>query len=85
MAPMLNEANAQLGDALAGIRAALARGGVHRGMADAAAVAHIGAAARASAQLLAFRDCFFLLGAGFLALAPVAILLPGRVRATQIG
>lgn len=85
LAPMLNAANAQLGEAVTDIAVALTAGGVHPGMAEAAAVAQIGAATRASAQLLAFRDCFFVLGAGFLALAPVAILLPGRVPARQIG
>ena len=85
LSPMLNAANAQLGEAVTDIGAALTAGGLHPGVVEAAAVAQIGAASRASAQLLAFRDCFFVLGAGFLALAPVAILLPGRVPARPIG
>ncbi len=85
LAPLLNEANAQLLDTIGTLAAALEAGGVHPGMAEAAAARQIGASMRATAQLLAFRDCFFTLGAGFLALAPVAILLPGRPRAAQIG
>lgn len=79
LAPMLNEANAQLREAITGIGDALATGGVHPSATHRAAVLQIGSAMRASAQLLAFRDCFFVLGAGFLTLAPIAILLPGRV------
>lgn len=79
LAPMVNEANAQLGDVAGRIGEALTAGGFHSDIAYRAAVARIGSAMRSSAQLLAFRDCFFVLGAGFLALAPVAILLPGKV------
>ncbi len=85
MGPMLNETNAQLGAAIAKISGALAAGGVNPAATDAIAAGQVAAAMRASAQLLAFRDCFFVLGAGFLALAPVAILLPGRVPARRIG
>jgi DHA2 family multidrug resistance protein len=83
--PMLNEANAQVGQALASLQAELRASGVNASAADALAVRQLGGAAWATSQLLAFRDCFLVLGLGFLMLAPIAITLPGRAPARQIG
>ena len=83
--PMLNEANAQVGQAIASLQGELRASGVNAGTADALAVRQLGGAAWATSQLLAFRDCFLVLGLGFLMLAPIAIMLPGKVPKREIG
>jgi len=74
--PMINAANAQVADALANLQAGLAEAGVGAGQSEAIALRQIDGAAWATSQLLGFRDCFLVLGVGFLALAPIAVLLP---------
>lgn len=76
--PMLNEANAQVGEAMANLRAGLQQAGVNPAQTEGLALRQIGGAVWATSQLLAFRDCFLALGVGFLALSPIAILLPGK-------
>lgn len=76
--PALNETNAQIGAAISDLRAGLAMAGVNAGYTDVIAIRQLGQAAWSTSQLLAFRDCFLVLGVGFLALSPIAILLPGK-------
>lgn len=83
--PLLNAANPQVGDAITSLEAELHASGVNAGAADALATRQLGSALWATSQLLAFRDCFLTLGLGFLALAPIAIMLPGRVPKREIG
>jgi EmrB/QacA subfamily drug resistance transporter len=78
LAPMLNETNAQAGEALDALAGAFLADGHSPSAAMLAAHHQVASAVWQSAQLLAFRDCFFSIAFAFAALFLLIPLIPPR-------
>ncbi|MFT3724291.1 MAG: DHA2 family efflux MFS transporter permease subunit [Hyphomonadaceae bacterium] len=78
MQPLVNESNGAAVEALALLRQGLEAGGVAPSQSATMAGQQMAASIWASAQLLAFRDCFAAVAAAFLLLLPLTVLIPGR-------
>jgi hypothetical protein len=78
MQPLINESNGQAMEALALLRQGFETSGVAPSAAGVMAGQQMAASMWASAQLLAFRDCFAAIAAAFLLLLPLTALIPGR-------
>ena len=81
MQPLINESNGQAVEALALLRQGLEESGLAAPAATVMAGHQLGAAVWASAQLLAFRDCFLTIALAFVALLPAIPLIPARAKA----
>ena len=78
MQPLINASNGAAMEALALLRQGFETSGVAPSVAGVMAGQQMAASMWASAQLLAFRDCFAAIAAAFLFLLPLMVLILGR-------
>jgi hypothetical protein len=81
--PLINESNGQAMETLALLRQGMAEGGLAPAAASAMAAQQLAASMWASAQLLAFRDCFAAIALVFASLLLVVPLIPTRKTASK--